>query len=97
MSKQLTAEQRRERIMSLVPEDALLLDQWEEEQHGITVHLSVYGDGECCCVITESHLEDGPEDGRTAFNGITFGRGKMLQRVVQALQTAEDYTGKVQG
>jgi hypothetical protein len=92
-----TVEERRQHIMRLVPEDARLLDSWTDQDDIVTCETKVYGDGEYACIVMESHVDDGTEDGRTALNGIVFTRGRMLQRLVQALQTAEEYTGKVQG
>jgi hypothetical protein len=57
---------------------------------------SVWGDGEYACLISEDHLDDGTEDGKTAVNGVVLNR-KSLRRVIQALQSGEDYTGHVHG
>jgi hypothetical protein len=95
MTKSL--EERRQHIMGLVPEGALLVDSWTDRDDIVTCETKVFGDGEYACVVIESHVDDGTEDGKTAFNGVVFTRGKMLQRLMRALQTAEEYTGTVHG
>src|SRR5262245_13378569 len=46
---------------------------------------------EHACLIAESHLDDGTEDGKIALNGVVL-NSKSLERLIQAMQLAEDYT-----
>jgi|SRR5215831_19029932 len=92
-----SVEEKRERVMSLVPEGALLLDSWKDQDDIVTCATKVFCDGEYACIVVESHVDDGSEDGKTAFNGVVFARGEMLQRVRRALQSADGYTGTING
>jgi len=83
-------------IFCMVLADALLLDARHDEDGPETHDIRVWGDGEYACMIAESHLDDGTEDGKIALNGVVLNH-KSLKRVIQALQSAEDYRGQVHG
>jgi hypothetical protein len=85
--------EQRKRLLSLVPPDASLLDHWKyKHDGGETQEVWIFGDGEYACVFAENHLK-----GKVVFGQIVVNRGETLKRVIQGLQSAEDYTGKVQG
>ena len=63
-----TAAARRRYALSLVPDDALLIDSWKYKAEPESGEIKIWGDGEFACVFVESHLDDGTRDGKTIFS-----------------------------